>query len=456
VGHGLARVTVSFDDWKPGNVAPSRHQMPVVRPKYRLVLEPVSPRLSRELIHPNREATLAGIRFSPDGRRIIAGSYPEGVIQVWDVESGRQLAKIESGYRHRSSDEYFFVSPDWRTVYVARETETRQRIERDGKKLNLWEFDSDIRAWDLTTGELKIVFAQSPVRGIGWMSMSPDGQTLLAGEQLPGESEGRPHRAVSLVDTRTGKSRELAGNLSVVGAFSPDSRMIAIHEMDVDSYATGIRVFDVATGQLSRSIPIREQFADAGRLVFSPDGQLLVFPQRLHSQRGDWQHWNSILAFYDVASGVQVASIPLDEKNSDYGKPQFSPDGRTLVTGNWRANKSVLLIFDVAQRKLAHTVSLSEEKAFIRPRTFSPDSRWMAVGTQFIPEELQQEDEPAAENVPQPRIHLVDVATGKICETLVTPQGFASSGSFSPDGKTLATAGNGRVLLWDLSVPPGE
>ena len=52
-------------------------------------------------------------------------------------------------------------------------------------------------------------------------------------------------------------------------------------------------------------------------------------------------------------------------------------------------------------------------------------------------------------------IHLIDVATGEILETLIAPQGFPRSACFSPDGRTLATGGLGRVLLWNLSKPPG-
>jgi WD40 repeat protein len=257
------------------------------------------------------------------------------------------------------------------------------------------------------------------------------------------------------VDAQTGQFRQLPGKLVMTGGFSPDSRMLAVHEVDDDS-AVAIRLFDVPTGELSRSIPFREQFVDVGREIFSPDGLLLVCDQRVHSQRGERQQWNGRLCFYEAASGVQVAVIPHDEKNSDYGGLVFSPDGRTLVATNWHANQSRLFIVDVARRKMAHTLVLSDETAFMRPRIFSPDSRWIAIGTQFIPQELQDEEEPAADNLPQPRIHLVDAATGELRETLVSPQAYMSSGSFSPDGKTLATSGNGRVLLWDLSVPPGK
>jgi hypothetical protein len=46
---------------------------------------------------------------------------------------------------------------------------------------------------------------------------------------------------------------------------------------------------------------------------------------------------------------------------------------------------------------------------------------------------------------------LIDVAAGEIRETLIAPPGFAGTPCFSPDGKTLATSGLGKVHLWDLS-----
>jgi hypothetical protein len=60
-----------------------------------------------------------------------------------------------------------------------------------------------------------------------------------------------------------------------------------------------------------------------------------------------------------------------------------------------------------------------------------------------------------AEEFSQPKIYLVETATGKIRETLIGPQDMAMEIRFSPDGKTLAMSGIDRVLLWDLEQPLG-
>jgi WD40 repeat protein len=453
VGHGLARVTVSFDDWKNGHVASSVQQVAIVRPKRRIVLEEVSPRLRAELVHPDREATLAGIRFSPDGRQLIAGSYPDGNVQLWDVETGRQLTKIESGHGYRSTFDYFFASPDWSILYDSRMKQIHEAIEKDGKKLRRWAFESEIRAWDLATGELKNIFRQSPMRGIRWIILSPDGRTLMTDAEPPGESEGRPKPIVSRVDTRTGEFRDLPGSL-LLGAFSGDGRTLVVNEIDDEMYMTAFTFFDTATGTARRTIPILEQPSQVGQEVFSPDGKWCALVHRVFPRRGDRQGGKTTLKLFDVDSGHNLLSLPFDEQDEPGGALTFSPDGRTLATSNWRGNQCQLLLFDIARQKLAHRVDLRADRAFMRPRAFSPDGRWIVIGTELIPSDA--DDDSSAEDFEQPRIHLVEAATGKVRETLIAPQGFMVSGCFSPDGKTLATAGNGRVLLWDLATLPGE
>jgi WD40 repeat protein len=85
---------------------------------------------------------------------------------------------------------------------------------------------------------------------------------------------------------------------------------------------------------------------------------------------------------------------------------------------------------------------------------FSPVNRLLAITTQRLSQQQLASNFGDAEDVPQPRIHLIDAAGGTVAETIVAPQGFATSLRFSPDGKTLASNGDGRVLLWDLTEPP--
>ena len=156
------------------------------------------------------------------------------------------------------------------------------------------------------------------------------------------------------------------------------------------------------------------------------------------------------LRFRDLDTGDVLATLPLEEKEPDVSALEFSPDGQTIAAVVSSASRSMLLLFDAARQKLVHTVVLADEKAINRTPAFSPDGRWLAAVTQIFPAESERDREPSAEDVPQPRIHLVELASGIIRETLVARQGFTASLCFSPDGKTLASGGYGRVDLWDV------
>lgn len=413
----------------------------------KLVLEPVSSRLRRTLAHPNKTAGLVGVRYSADGKRIIAGDYPGGVIQVWDAATGKQLTKLETGYGYRSSADYFFLSPDWKTIYVSREKRKATRFEKDGKKLIRWEFTGDVRAWELDSGELRHSFKHNPPRGILGMTLSPDGAAMATVEELPGESEGGPKQAASLWDMKTGQHRALSGEIAHWSVYSPDGKTLA-GSVGSQPGHVAVKLFDVATAKEKLTIPVREPDTWLGYIAFSPDGKLLVGQVRDEVKTG--RHW---LKFWDPSTGKELGSVE-GEKKDVFSWMAFSPDGRTLaVTNSTRDGQGKLFLFDLARKRLAKTIALGE-KAVVRRPAYSPHGEWIAVAWQPLPKTFQIR-EPNALDFPQPRIHLIDAASGVVRETLVAPQGFIENCCFSPDGKTLATGGYGKVLLWDLTQPPG-
>lgn len=459
-GIGLASVKISFDAWKDGNVAPSRHQINIVAPRSVSALEAVSSRLKRALVHPSRTGTLAKLRYSLGGKRIIASDDPGGVIQVWDAESGKQLAKIESGFGYRGSNDFFSLTPDTKTVYITpRSKQNYRRFERDGKKLYRWEFDGEVCAWDVETGRLRETFKHAPPRNILAMTCAPNCSAFMTSEELPGEAEGRPKRASSLWDVKSKRYRALPGGLSSVATFSPDSKSVAVMAYDADGYTPAVALLKVPTCEQIVSIPVREKLGRGWVSGFTPDGRILAGWVRVFARRNEWHSWQDQIKLWDAASGKELASFLAQEANAHFANPVFSPDGRMLCATNWEGEQAKLYLFDVATRRLAKTVILTDrrnkvERMIVRQPAFSPDGRWIAAITQVFPPQ-HGNDEAKLDEVPQPRIHLVDVAEGVVRETLIAPPGFSTCACFSPDGKTLATGGSGKVLLWDLTTPPG-
>ena len=456
---GNAKVVVRFDAWKAGKVALSEHEVPVVRPNQsNLKLEAVSPRLRQEFIHPNRNSALYGLQFSTDGKRIIAGDYPGGTVVVWDVSSGKQLSEIETGYGTRSSSEYFHVSPDWKTLYVSHTKREYDQVEQNGKRLTRWQFDGEVRTWDVATGRIKRIYKHDPPRNISSMQLSRDGTRFVTFGAWSGiEEEGKGvKRDISVWDVETGRYRSLSDGLETYGLMSPDGRSLAVNATDTDGYVQALKLVDLDTCREKWSLPVKDKnvFLDLGS--FSPDGRLLAAGYRVFPGRKKWDTWESSFKWYDTATGQEVASFPGGKKGSLH-RCRFAPDGQTLaaVGGGW-SDKTELFLFCVPDKKLVRTLMFGEntkaKRMWASGPVFSPNGKWVAVITQVTPEASSELD---ARDAPQARIHLIDVAAGEIRETLIAPQGFARSACFSPDGRTLATGRLGRVLLWDLSKPPG-
>src|SRR5262249_22124525 len=72
-------VILTSEAWPKGKVSPTEDETTAPAPKKGRQREPLTDPVFKTLVHPDRKASIAGLRFSPDGKRLLAAGYPAGV-----------------------------------------------------------------------------------------------------------------------------------------------------------------------------------------------------------------------------------------------------------------------------------------------------------------------------------------------------------------------------------------
>ncbi len=147
-------------------------------------------------------------------------------------------------------------------------------------------------------------------------------------------------------------------------------------------------------------------------MVFSSDGQTLV---------GNDKHSNT-LRLWNVPPGTLQHTL---EHPDSVTSVAFSPDGRTLASRDYEN----LYLWDAATGTLQHTL----DHAYAISVTFSPDGRTLVSGDRST-------------------VWLWDTATGSLHHIWEHRAGNKHM-VFSPDGRTLATGGDGGIVrLWEAAT----
>jgi WD40 repeat protein len=459
VGAGAAKVEISLESWPGVPIAPSSHEFKILPPKPGPKLYPVSARLVGKLAHDNPQAGISGIRFSPDGKRVLAGDYPGGIVNVWDVHSGKKLLSIDAGKGYRSTGEFFIPTDDWSKLFAWHETRgVFGKVEREGRVLSTVEYSSMVRSWSLDSGSLLRTFQSDPPHGIRFMALAPNGKYFVTLDETPGEFELHRPRDLCLWDEKTDTYREVAKGNAVPGCISSDSRLVAVTlplEDDKDSSMnSAIEIFTAPQWNSVVKIPMQGKLCDARAHTFASNNKVLVGTVRVLEKQNDWENSRGYLKLWDATSGEELLSIPAPNKGDTFAFEAVSPDGQTLLITTWNrghVGRGSLVHVDIAS-KTWKMIEVPTEGLPHKP-VFHPSGRYFATSTQVIPKE--QIRDAKAEELEQPRIVLLSVPEGKPLETLVAPQCFFSSMAFSPDGSKLASSGPGAVLLWDFRDQPG-
>jgi WD40 repeat protein len=297
------------------------------------------------------------LAVSPDGRLVATGSRPRqgqssssgGTVQVWEVATGRELARVEldRDYVWGSGVWSVAFSSDGRLlaivtdrvvlVLVAQEGRELARAEffgaggggvafsRDGRLLAAGSRDGVVGVWEATTGR-ELVLLERRNESIGRCSFTADGRLRFTGTD----------DAIRVWDTENGEQRARIGGHTgqvICMAFSPDGRLLATGTAQGE-----LRVSETATGrELARMRGDREFYTC---VAFSPDGRLIAAGSYGAVQLLEISTGREVLRMELHANRVGGLGFSPENRVDDLAfSPEnrvddlaFSPDGRRLVS----------------------------------------------------------------------------------------------------------------------------
>jgi WD40 repeat protein/serine/threonine protein kinase len=385
---------------------------------------------------------LAGLTFSPDGRRLAGAEFYGKRVKVFDWDS-EKLTETRSLDGHRapvvavaySSDGKYLASGD-EEAFKVWDAQTLDEIRT--VRTPAWQLafaaDSHTVLASMTTDRLRTVhtftrWAVDDKESFSPFSVDVSGMPDCAFPRLSRDGNelylGRrgTTTCVQVINTATGKERfprqGHEGALRTV-AVSPDGRLVASAGDD-----QVIKLWDLATRRVIRSL--KPPPAAVSGLCFSPDGRQLV------SGSDD-----GTIVFWSLETGTVIRTSRGDADTVSH--IQLSPDGHLLAAGG---QGGLIKLWDASTGNVRD--SLPGHTGVVRCVAFSADGQWLASGG-------------------EDRTILVYPLAGGHPRVFRTPTAV-NDVAFCSDGRTLAAVGDAQaprgiggpapkatVHLWDLET----
>lgn len=342
-------------------------------------------------------------RFSPDGKVLATGCHTaaQGIVTVWDVETGEQLAEASRQAREISGLDF---SPDG------------ELLAATGDGATLW-------AW-------RSGHTPAPIRQDAWQAagvrFSPDGKFLAIGNAGSWGNaclwELRTRKTVHVLRPENGCFQ--SENLT----FTPDGKYVVLPG---DNAETALLFWDTATGEVARRLdtaPILPR-----NLTISRDGRFLA-------ACNFWMNASRV-KMWDLVSGEELGTQAIGHE-AMIESVCFSPDGKMVVTAALDNSARRWNAADGSPLGPAMPCGKFPQAAI------SPDGKWIAASG-LDDSVLQQGPDGKLARVAVPDgVRLWDAATGKELHRL---PGHGQVGgrcpvAFSADGRSFCTWGRDLTL----------
>jgi dipeptidyl aminopeptidase/acylaminoacyl peptidase len=266
------------------------------------------------------------VAFSPDGTRIVTGSWDK-TARVWDARTGAPQLELEG---HAAGVSSVAFSPDGTCIVTT-------------------SWDQTAKVWDARTGS-PLLDLKGHKSWVFSAAFSPDGRRIVTGSM---------DRTAKVWDARTGLPQlELKGHTGPVesAVFSPDGTRIVTGSQDRTA-----KVWDARAG--SPQVELKGHTANVVSVAFSPDGTRIV-------TSGDWT-----AKVWDARTGLP--QLELKGHTSGVVSVAFSPDGTRIVTGSYDQTAKV---WDARTGTLQ--LDLKGHTGWVNSVAFSPDGTRIVTGSE--------------------------------------------------------------------------
>ncbi|MEK7767954.1 MAG: WD40 repeat domain-containing protein, partial [bacterium] len=271
----------------------------------------------------DHEQPVGVILFSPDGRRLVTVERDSGLIQWWDVKSGKAAGNPASQQG----------SPNGAA------------FDPTGRVLLTWDIGGTARLWNASTGDPLGAVLRHGAK-INDAAFSPDGKYVAT------VSDDKTAR---LWDARTGKAMgpPLAhGSLVMRIAFSPDGAILA-----TGAWGGQVQMWTVPEGRKVGKPLLHKTLTGIGWLGYSPDVRTLIVVAERRVYR------------WDARSGRPIGN-PLEHAHT-VGSVAFSPDAGMLATAS---QDGLVQLWRVSDGERVGRLMRHREAAYV---VFRPDGRYL-------------------------------------------------------------------------------